>query len=124
MTYFPSYRYELPSYLNDPYSISLNYSIDSQFAGYLNNPIEVITDLSSLVNWFLDVVLDLNNLKDCTNLKELSLQRISNIKNAKVLKELPNLENIILDEYASIWLDLDTLKSLPLSRNMKTQLCI
>ena len=59
LTYFPSYRYELPSYLNDPYSISLNYSIDSQFAGYLNNPIEVITDLSSLVNWFLDVVLDL-----------------------------------------------------------------
>jgi hypothetical protein len=71
---------------------------------------------------YTDVVLDLNNLKDCTNLKELSLLRISNIKNAQVLKELPNLENIILDEYASIWLDLDTLKSLPLSRNMKEYL--
>jgi hypothetical protein len=71
---------------------------------------------------YTDVVLDLNNLKDCTNLKELSLLRISNIKNAQILKELPNLENIILDEYATIWLDLDTLKSLPLSRNMKEYL--
>jgi hypothetical protein len=71
---------------------------------------------------YTDVVLDLNNLKDCTNLKELSLLRISNIKNAQVLKELPNLEHIILDEYATIWLDLDTLKSLPLSRNMKEYL--
>ncbi len=59
LTYFPSYRYELPSYLNEPYSIRLNYSVDNRFAGYLNNPIEVISDLSSLINWFLDVVLDL-----------------------------------------------------------------
>lgn len=71
---------------------------------------------------YTDVVLDMNNLKDCTNLKEISLQRVSNIRNAHILKTLPNLETITLDEYASIWLDLDTLNSLPISQPTKEYL--
>ncbi len=59
LTYFPSYRYETPSYLNDPYDIKLDYAIKSKFAGYLDNQIEVISDLPELVNWFLDVLLDM-----------------------------------------------------------------
>lgn len=59
LTYFPSYRYETPSYLNDPYDIKLDYAIKSKFAGYLDNQIEVVSDLPSLVNWFLDVLLDM-----------------------------------------------------------------
>lgn len=58
LTYFPSYRYETPSYLNDPYNIKLDYAIKSKFSGYLENNIEVISDLTSLVNWFLDVIID------------------------------------------------------------------
>ena len=59
--------------------------------------------------------MDLNNIKDCTNLKELSVERITNIKNPEVLRKLKNLEIVTLDEYATIWLDLDTLNTLPIS---------
>ena len=59
LTYFPSYRYETPSYLNDPYDIKLDYAIKSKFSGYLQNQIEVVSDIPSLANWFLDVLLDL-----------------------------------------------------------------
>jgi predicted ATPase len=59
LTYFPSYRFELPGYLNDPYKVSLDFKKQSGFAGYLKNPIEVVTGLPQLANWIMDVVLDL-----------------------------------------------------------------
>lgn len=59
LTYFPSYRYETPNYLNNPYDIKLNYTIKGKFTGYLENQIEVVSDLPTLVNWFLDVYLDM-----------------------------------------------------------------
>lgn len=59
LTYFPSYRFELPAYLNDTYSNPIKYSIDSKFNGYLPNPIEVISDINSFSNWLLDVLLDM-----------------------------------------------------------------
>lgn len=59
LTYFPSYRFELPAYLNDSYSNPLKYSIDSKFSGYLPNQIEVISDITSFSNWLLDVLLDM-----------------------------------------------------------------
>lgn len=71
---------------------------------------------------YTDSVLDLNNLKDCTNLKELSLLRVSNIKNPESLKNLTNLESVTLDEYATIWLDLDTLNTLPVDKTTKDTL--
>lgn len=67
LTYFPSYRYETPNYLNDPYNIKLDYAIKSKFSGYLDNQIEVVSDLPSLINWFLDVLLDMK-LKEETRL--------------------------------------------------------
>lgn len=66
-----------------------------------------------------DVMLDMNNLKDCTNLKEITILVSSNIKNAHILGTLPALEAIHLDEYAAIWLDMDTLSKLPLSEEDK-----
>jgi len=59
LTYFPSYRFELPAYLNDTYSNRIKYSINSKFSGYLPNQIEVISDISSFSNWLLDVLLDM-----------------------------------------------------------------
>ena len=61
LTYFPSYRYENPGYLNDPYKIKLDFTTQSRFTGYLSNPIEVIAGLPQLANWILDVVLDLRS---------------------------------------------------------------
>ena len=59
LTYFPSYRFELPAYLTDPYSNPLKYSIESKFSGRLPNQIEVISDITSFSNWLLDVLLDM-----------------------------------------------------------------
>ena len=58
LAYFPSYRYEQPGYLNDPYKIKLDFKKHSGFSGYLRNPIEVVASLPQLVNWIMDVVLD------------------------------------------------------------------
>lgn len=59
LTYFPAYRYEMPSYLHNLYKISLQYKLSSDYSGYLPNPIEVTSDLPQIANWIMDVVLDL-----------------------------------------------------------------
>jgi predicted ATP-binding protein involved in virulence len=59
LTYFPSYRFEMPGYLNDPYKVKLDFKIQPEFSGYLRNPIEVISGLQQLANWIMDIVLDL-----------------------------------------------------------------
>lgn len=58
MTYFPSYRYELPGYLNNPYKTDVEISNTSRFTGELPNPLEVRTGLNEFSGWVLDVVLD------------------------------------------------------------------
>ncbi len=58
MTYFPAYRYEQPSYLNDPYTISLSFKKDMGYTGYLTNPIEVTSNFPDIANWIMDIVLD------------------------------------------------------------------
>ncbi|ADL56904.1 AAA family ATPase [Gallionella capsiferriformans] len=64
LTYFPSYRYEAPGYLNDSYKVELDFAKTSRFSGRLKNPIEVISGLPQLANWIMDVVLDLSLYKD------------------------------------------------------------
>lgn len=59
LTYFPSYRFEMPGYLNNPYQIKLDFKKQSGFTGNLKNPIEVITGLPQFANWVMDIVLDL-----------------------------------------------------------------
>lgn len=58
ITYFPSYRYELPGYLNDTYKNDVEINNTIQFTEELTNPIEVCTDLGVFSSWILDVVLD------------------------------------------------------------------
>lgn len=59
-TYFPAYRYEEPSFLNEPYKIKNTPTVKNSYAGDMVNPIEVITGLKALVTWLLDVALDLS----------------------------------------------------------------
>jgi hypothetical protein len=59
MTSFPSYRFELPGYLNDPYQVSLDFKKKHSFSGRMRNPIEVVSGLSQFANWIMDIVLDL-----------------------------------------------------------------
>lgn len=58
VTYFPSYRYEVPNYLNDPYNVKLSFNTRNRFSNELPNPIEVITGINGLVNWIMDIVID------------------------------------------------------------------
>ncbi|MDY6381987.1 MAG: AAA family ATPase [Synergistales bacterium] len=58
VTYFPSYRYEMPSFLNNPFQFKIDYKLDNPFSGYLTNQIEVITGIRQIANWLMDVVLD------------------------------------------------------------------
>lgn len=63
ITYFPSYRYETPSYLSDSYNVKTGYKIDTRFSGYLKNPIEVVSGIRQIANWIMDVVLDWETYK-------------------------------------------------------------
>ena len=63
ITYFPAYRYETPSYLNDHYKMSLDFNTKGHYTGNLKNKIEVDTDLPRIANWMMDVVLDSNLYK-------------------------------------------------------------
>lgn len=94
LTYFPSYRFELPAYLNDSYSNPLKYSIDSKFSGYLPNQIEVISDITSFSNWLLDVLLDLKNGE--------RIQLFKDGKNNVFPITIPAQENILLTNLNNI----------------------
>lgn len=63
LTYFPSYRFEMPGYLNEPYKVKLDFKMQTGFSGYLKNPIEVVSGLSQLANWIMDIVIDLQYKK-------------------------------------------------------------
>ena len=76
LTYFPSYRFELPSYLNDPYKVKLEFSKDNIFVGYLRNPIEVISGLPQLANWLMDIVLDMQYSENNANILKSNLDEI------------------------------------------------
>ena len=47
-TYFPSYRFEYPGYLNDIYKNPLKFDYGERYSGYLRNPIEVSLIKSSI----------------------------------------------------------------------------
>lgn len=58
ITYFPSYRFELPNFLNEKYKQDVEHKLEADYNGYLSNPLEVTSDIHEIANWILDVVLD------------------------------------------------------------------
>lgn len=66
-----------------------------------------------------DGYIDLQKFTECINLKELEIKLCANIKNASSLRQLTNLEKVTFDDYAAIWLDTDTLLSLPIEEDFK-----
>lgn len=85
LTYFPSYRYEAPGYLNDPYKIELNFAKTSGFSGRLINPIDVVSGLPQLANWVMDVVLDMKNANDVQS--QVLFQNINTILTNTVISK-------------------------------------
>ena len=89
ITYFPSYRYELPGYLNDPYKVDIQYNNNSKFSGSLINPIEVVSNLSDITNWIMDLILDNQYL----NVDKESLQQNLHLINGDYIQkdQLPDI---------------------------------
>ena len=58
-TYFPAYRFELPSFLGNIYKEKTQFKTDFVLEGYLPNPLEVTSELPQIANWIMDVVLDM-----------------------------------------------------------------
>jgi predicted ATP-binding protein involved in virulence len=89
ITYFPSYRYETPAYLNDPYKVSLKFKMNLDLYGYLPNPIEVTSDLPQIANWIMDIVLDgLVYDKSTDTLRNNLNELLTNILSSKVKKQV------------------------------------
>lgn len=61
LTFFPSYRFEYPIYLNKPYKFKTEYKLESSFDNVLKNPLEVVTTIHDIANWIMDVVFDWAN---------------------------------------------------------------
>ena len=101
LTYFPSYRFELPAYLTDTYSNSLKYSINNTFSGYLPNKIEVISDISSFSNWLLDVLLDMKIGEKTQFYRDANNNVIPVTIPAKENVVLSNLNNILSNALSS-----------------------
>ncbi len=75
--YFPSYRFELPNYLNEKYKDDVAHKIEASYNGYLKNPLEVTSDIREITNWILDVVLDQEvNGKETITLPNGQISRI------------------------------------------------
>lgn len=89
LTYFPSYRYEQPYYLNDPYKFSAKFNTEIVFSEYLPNPIEVTTGIHMLANWIMDVVLDwLNYGKEKT--ESVIFQNLNHILSFTLSSKYPD----------------------------------
>ena len=76
LTYFPSYRFEKPGYLNDSYKVKVEFSKENIFAGYLRNPIEVISGLPQLGNWIMDIALDMQYSASTVSILKRNLDNI------------------------------------------------
>lgn len=59
LNFFPAYRFEIPSYINNAYLKPIEHLMKNRITGYLPNQIEVISDITYFANWLLDIVLDM-----------------------------------------------------------------
>lgn len=94
---------------NIPYNTKYITTINTSFNNiYLKNP-TFLNRLTIKGNTFLDI----SSLIECTNLEYLQLKRVPNVSNSHLLPNL-NIKELILDDYASIWLSSDTYQLLNL----------
>lgn len=84
ITYFPSYRYETPGYINQPYAVNLSFRNEDNYRGRLPNPLEVVSGLQKFANWLMDIVLDMQySSSGVANIKSVLDQVITLILQGK-----------------------------------------
>ena len=64
LTYFPSYRFETPGYLNEQYKNQIKFNLQNKYAGYLPYSIEIISGMKDFLEWLMNYVLDFQLEKD------------------------------------------------------------
>ena len=103
--------------LTTPYNLTslfINYTPISKLA--LKNPSN-LKNLSLIGNSYLS----LTDIEECYNLVSLTIKYNPSIKDSYILSDL-SLSSLILDEYASIWLDKDILDTLPISNDIEKEI--
>lgn len=102
LTYFPSYRYEEPGFLNSSYSFKIEHKIDTGFSGYLPNRIEVYCRFKELANWLIDVFLD--NVQQIQKMNILSnkLRQYIHTENGKPIIENNPITGKLMQEIIEI----------------------
>lgn len=103
--------------LTTPYNLTslfINYTPISKLA--LKNPSN-LKNLSLIGNSYLS----LTDIEECYNLASLTIKYNPSIKDSYILSDL-SLSSLILDEYASIWLDKDILDTLPISNDIEKEI--
>ncbi len=58
ITYFPSYRYDSPIFLNTEYKNDIPFNITPHFNQNLPNPIEVTNSIEDIISWLLGLTMD------------------------------------------------------------------
>lgn len=66
--------------------------------------------------------IDAEEISKCTNLEKLTILFCLNVKNAEKIVNLPNLQSFSTDDYATVWMSVDTLEQLPMQNGFITRL--
>lgn len=99
------------SYFNTPFDLKTLLIRNTLFNNlHIKNPSNLEELLINTKSLF-----DCNSILECSNLKDLEISRSSNVINSKKLTELKKT-NITLDDYASIWIDKETLSNINLTK--------
>jgi energy-coupling factor transporter ATP-binding protein EcfA2 len=76
VSYFPAYRFETPSFLHEERRQQLSYNVESGYSGRLGRSLESTGCLPNLLNWIMDVALDLQYKEGGNTQTFISLNQI------------------------------------------------
>lgn len=89
ITSFPSFRYELPYYLTEPYKQDYSFKKEFNLKGYLQNPLLVISGIDGIANWLMDLVLDMKQYDEKESSNETVLwKNVNDILTAELSSKL------------------------------------
>lgn len=92
MTSFPSYRYDLPYYLTDPYKKEFCFKKDFKILGYLKNPLIVVSGIDGIANWLMDLVLDMKQYDNEIVSESVLWINVNDILTSELSSKLNGLE--------------------------------
>ncbi len=108
IAYFPSYRFETPTYLNTTYKPKLKLDMTDRFANELLNKIECTKSIEDIANWIMDVILDKELYK---NAKDKSIFLVNDKLHMLINFCIEKLFSGKFEKYKNIRIGIGTRKS-------------